>query len=90
MNLVRLQATVESPRQELFRRFNMAPGATAVLVQMRGRLLQSLSDHPERSALDADIRSRNGAAHAVWMIGVPVANPIRLVSEAESRNGSVS
>ncbi len=55
MNLVRLQTTVESPRQELFRRFNMAPGATAVLVQMRGRLLQSLSDHPERAGLDADL-----------------------------------
>src|SRR6266849_6554063 len=36
-------------------RANMAPGATAVLVQMRGRLLQSLSVHPERAGLDADL-----------------------------------
>ena len=31
VNLVSLQRAVEPPRQELFRRFNMAPGAIAVL-----------------------------------------------------------
>lgn len=53
--LVRLQEAVEPPRQELFRRFNMAPGATAVLVSMRARLLPTLADHPERVGVDADL-----------------------------------
>jgi malonyl-CoA decarboxylase len=55
INLVRLQAAVESPRQELFRRFNMAPGGTAVLVGMRRQLLRTLGAHPERVAVDADL-----------------------------------
>jgi malonyl-CoA decarboxylase len=54
-NLIRLQAAVEPPRQELFRRFNMARGATAVLVEMRGQLLRTLGEHPERSGIDADL-----------------------------------
>jgi malonyl-CoA decarboxylase len=54
-NLVRLQTEVEPPRQELFRRFNMAPGATAVLVEMRERLLDTMAAHPERRGLDADL-----------------------------------
>jgi malonyl-CoA decarboxylase len=54
-NLVRLQTTVEPPRQELFRRFNMAPAATAALVDMRERLLPTLAKHPERVGLDADL-----------------------------------
>ncbi len=40
-NLARLQVVVEPPRQELFRRLNMAPGGTHVLVNMRRDLLQS-------------------------------------------------
>ena len=39
-NLIRLQDVVEAPRQELFRRLNMAPGGTATLVQMRRRMLR--------------------------------------------------
>ncbi len=54
-HLVRLQAAVESPRQELFRRWNMAPGGTATLVAMRRRLLQTLDAHPDRAGLDADL-----------------------------------
>jgi len=54
-NLGQLQSEVESPRQELFRRFNMAPGATAVLVGMREKLLETLAVHPERRGLDADL-----------------------------------
>src|SRR5262249_5614365 len=38
-NLIRLQTAVEPPRQELFRRANMAPGGTAVLLDMRRELL---------------------------------------------------
>ena len=54
-NLVRLQREVEPPRQELFRRFNMAPGATAVLVHMREQLLKTIAARPERCGLDADL-----------------------------------
>jgi len=54
-NLLALQKTVEPPRQELFRRCNMAPGGTAALVDMRRRLLRTLADHPERAEIDADL-----------------------------------
>ena len=54
-NLVRLQTVVEPPRQELFRRANMAPGGTAVLVAMRRELLKTLPAHPERAGIDADL-----------------------------------
>ena len=54
-NLIRLQTVVEPARQELFRRFNMAAGGTATLVNMRRELLKTLSSHPERAGLDADL-----------------------------------
>ncbi len=54
-NLVRLQAAVEPPRQELFRRINMAHRGTAALVGMRRQLLKTLSAHPERAGVDADL-----------------------------------
>jgi len=54
-NLLTLQEAVEPPRQELFRRCNMAPGGTAILVDMRRRLLRTLSDHPHRAEIDADL-----------------------------------
>ncbi|HEY6506393.1 MAG TPA: malonyl-CoA decarboxylase [Vicinamibacterales bacterium] len=54
-NLIRLQAAVESPRQELFRRANMAPGGTAVLLEMRRELLKTLGSRPERAGIDADL-----------------------------------
>ncbi len=54
-NLVRLQRVVESPRQELFRRLNMAPGATRVLVEMRARLLKELDRNPNWSPLATDL-----------------------------------
>jgi malonyl-CoA decarboxylase len=50
-----LQQAVEPPRQELLRRFNMAPGGTATLVAMRRDLLRSVDAHPERRALDSDL-----------------------------------
>jgi malonyl-CoA decarboxylase len=53
--LMRLQSAVEPPRQELFRRWNIAKGGTATLVQMRRRLLSTLRAHPERAGLDADL-----------------------------------
>jgi malonyl-CoA decarboxylase len=54
-NLVALQQAVEPARQELFRRCNMAAGGTAVLVDMRRRLLRTLADHPQRIGIDADL-----------------------------------
>ena len=53
--LIALQKAVEPPRQELFRRCNIAPGGTAVLVDMRRRLLRTLADHPHRAEIDADL-----------------------------------
>jgi malonyl-CoA decarboxylase len=54
-NLLTLQEAVESPRQELFRRCNMAAGGTPVLVDMRRRLLPTLASHPRRAEIDADL-----------------------------------
>ena len=54
-NLLRLQSAVEPPRQELFRRLNMAPGGTAALIEMRRRVLGGLQAHPEWKSLDADL-----------------------------------
>lgn len=54
-NLIRLHDAVDPPRQELFRRFNMAAGGTGVLVEMRRQLLRTLGTHPERTGIDADL-----------------------------------
>jgi malonyl-CoA decarboxylase len=54
-HLLRLQQAVESPRQELFQRLNLAPGGTAMLVEMRRQLLRNLETHPQRAAIDADL-----------------------------------
>ena len=53
-NLITLQRAAEPPRQELFRRLNMAPGGTAVLVEMHRRLLTGLADNPSWLGIDAD------------------------------------
>lgn len=50
-----LARSVEPPRQELLRRLNLAPGATAMLVQMRADLLHRMKgDGGPFAALDAD------------------------------------
>jgi malonyl-CoA decarboxylase len=54
-SFLKLQHAVESPRQELFRRWNIAPGGTATLLAMRKRLLGTLKAHPERAGIDADL-----------------------------------
>jgi malonyl-CoA decarboxylase len=54
-NLIRLQESVEAPRQELFRRLNMAPGGIAALVEMRGWLLKSLNANPQWRIIDSDL-----------------------------------
>ncbi len=51
-----LRNAVESPRQELLRRINMAPDGTSTIVKMRERLLTRLSDAPHLRTLDSDLR----------------------------------
>jgi CoA:oxalate CoA-transferase len=55
-NLSALTQATEAPRQELFRRMNMAPDGTATLVKFREQLLQQLPDHPELAGVDADLK----------------------------------
>lgn len=55
--LARLQQIAEPPRQELFRRLNLAPGGTAELVKLRERLLPLCRKDPARLApVDKDLR----------------------------------
>jgi malonyl-CoA decarboxylase len=54
-HLARLQRVVEPPRQELFRRLNMAPGGTRVLVDMRRQILLEIDGHPEWGPVSADL-----------------------------------
>ena len=55
-NYIRLQKISESPRQELLRRLNRAPGGTAAVVEMRRDLLTMLNKKPELMGLDYDMR----------------------------------
>ncbi len=57
----RLMAAVEPPRQELFRRMNMAPGGTAVLVKLREDLIRQLRDNPRLAPVDHDLRHLLGS-----------------------------
>ena len=54
-HLVTLQEAVQSARQELFRRLNAAPGATAALVEMRRLVLKGLARHPQWTVIDLDL-----------------------------------
>jgi len=54
-NLIRLQESVEPPRQELLRRLNMAAGATAVLIEMRRFALEGVAQHPQWKVIDNDL-----------------------------------
>jgi malonyl-CoA decarboxylase len=54
-NLAELQRVVEPPRQELFRRLNMAPGGTRLLVNMRRDLLDETRQHPQWTAIEGDL-----------------------------------
>jgi malonyl-CoA decarboxylase len=54
-NLVALQDVVESPKQEFFRRLNMAPGATAKIVSMRKELIEFMRSNPELAQIDRDL-----------------------------------
>ena len=50
-----LAAAVGSPRQEFFRRLNLAPGATKSIVALRADLIRFLPQAPELAAVDADL-----------------------------------
>jgi malonyl-CoA decarboxylase len=54
-NLASLQRVAEPPRQEVFRRMNMAPGGTAMLLELRRALLEESREHPELAAVDHDL-----------------------------------
>ena len=54
--LSRLARAVESPRQEFFRRLNLAPGATAEIVAMRAAILRELKSDPSLAPVDADLK----------------------------------
>jgi malonyl-CoA decarboxylase len=53
-NLQRLLEAVEPPRQELFRRLNLAPGGTAALVAMREDLIKHGGKDTELRKVDDD------------------------------------
>lgn len=54
-NLDRLLEVVEPPRQELFRRLNMAPDGTRTIVDMRRHLLRHLAANPQWAAIETDL-----------------------------------
>lgn len=54
-NSERLAAATEPRRQDLFRRLNQAPGATAELVHMRADLLTTLKQNPDWGRTDLDM-----------------------------------
>ncbi|MEZ5849338.1 MAG: malonyl-CoA decarboxylase [Hyphomicrobiaceae bacterium] len=53
--LLRLRTAVESPRQEFFRRLNLATGATAELVAMRRDLLRTPKGDASLASVDLDL-----------------------------------
>ncbi|MDA7582782.1 malonyl-CoA decarboxylase [Candidatus Pelagibacter sp.] len=55
-NLSNLFKVSEGSRRELFRRMNMAPNGTAIIVSLREDLLRILKNNKELSALDDDLR----------------------------------
>jgi malonyl-CoA decarboxylase len=55
-SLASLQAAVESPRQEFFRRLNLAPGGTAEIVALRRDLLRLPKDDAAIAVVDHDLQ----------------------------------
>jgi malonyl-CoA decarboxylase len=54
-NLARLQRVVEPPRQELFRRLNLAPNGTRILVEMRSEVLRESDRNSRLKPISADL-----------------------------------
>ena len=50
-----LQRVTEPPRQEAFRRMNMAPGGTAALLDLRREVIAAMKAHPELAVVDLDL-----------------------------------
>ena len=61
VSLKALAHATEAPRQEFFRRLNLAPGGTADIVAMRADLLDLLREQPELAPVDEDIVHLFGA-----------------------------
>ena len=61
VNYAALIDAVESPRQELIRRLNMAPGGTAAIVDLRAALVANLKDNEELRPLERDLRHLLGS-----------------------------
>ncbi|WP_271274307.1 malonyl-CoA decarboxylase [Aliamphritea hakodatensis] len=55
-NFAALNDAVESPRQMLFRRINMAPQGTETIVSLRHDLLSMLKQYPELKPIDYDLQ----------------------------------
>lgn len=55
-NLQALSEAVEPPRQELFRRLNMAPGGTVALVRLRADLQRVIKSEMRLRAVDVDLK----------------------------------
>ena len=55
-NLADLSRVTEASRVTLFRRMNLAPNATPLLVKMRGTLLSLLSEHSDLKPVDTDLK----------------------------------
>ena len=55
-NLSKLFITAEGKRRELFRRMNIAPNGTSIIVKLREDLLNFLNDHKDLEYLDFDLR----------------------------------
>ncbi len=53
--LIALTESAESPRQELFRRVNRAPGGTRAIVRLRRALLERLPRHAGLAAVEHDL-----------------------------------
>lgn len=54
-NLRRLQTIVEPPRQELFRRLNMAPDGTRELIEIRRQVMNEMSSDPGLEPIADDL-----------------------------------
>ncbi len=51
-----LNRLVESPRQELLRRLNRAPGGTAAILRLREHLMAAAREDPKLAMVDVDLR----------------------------------
>ena len=54
-HFARLQRVAEPPRQEIFRRMNLAPGAMATLLALRVELLAAMKEDPALAVVDHDL-----------------------------------